>query len=56
MTLQPPERISFILLKRFAHQEVGCLFHEEVMCDSTQIFYDVSVVAIVYGCEEAQVN
>jgi len=32
------------------HQEVCCLFHEEVMCNSTKIFYDVSVVVIVYGC------
>jgi len=39
MTPKPPERISFILLKSFARQEVYCLIHEEVMCDSTQIFY-----------------
>jgi len=26
------------------------------MCDSTKIFYDVSVVVIVYGCEETLVN
>jgi len=26
------------------------------MCDSTQMFYDVSVVVIVYGCEEPLVN
>jgi len=56
MTPQPPERISFILLKSFAHQEVCCLFHEEVMCDSTKIFYDVSVVVMVYDCEEALVS
>ena len=26
------------------------------MCNSTKIFYNVSVVVIVYGCEEALVS
>ena len=47
MTNQHTEKISFILLKRFAHQEVCCLFHEKVTCDFTKIFDDVSVVVIV---------
>ena len=51
MTPNPPEIISLILLKSLAHQEVCYLFHEEVMCDPTQIFYDVSVVVIVCDCE-----
>jgi len=55
MNPQSPETI-FLYCWKLLHQEVCCLFHEEVMCDSTKVFYDVSVVVIVYGCEETLVN
>jgi len=56
MTPQPPERISFLWLKTL-HIRMFAVYSMKKLCaNSTKIFYDVSVVVIIYWCEEALVS